>query len=172
MGTPTPTMTFYQMKCSCSMVSHILLYHLGLLFRAIPMATDANGKYAAADGSFTHADYVEINPTGYVPALKLGDGVVIAEMPAVLSYIDNLSMESGSATRAKKEEETAGLLGRTALGKAQVVQWLAYLSGTLHSLGFAAWWKPYRFVDDHEESYGAVQKKGRAVIETAFARIE
>ncbi|KAM0810410.1 putative GST C-terminal domain-containing protein [Seiridium cardinale] len=172
MATPVPAMTFYQMKGSCSIVPHILLYHLDLPFRAIPMATDANGKYAAADGSFTHADYVKINPTGYVPALKLGDGTVIAEMPAVLSYIVNLSLESGSATHVKKKEETARLLGRTALEKAQVAQWLAYLSGTLHSLGFAAWWKPYRFVDDHEESYGAVQKKGRAVIETAFARIE
>ncbi|KAK6077588.1 glutathione s-transferase [Seiridium cupressi] len=108
------------------------------------MATDANGKYAAADGSFTHADYVKVNPTGYVPALK------------------NSGTES-SSPRCQPYYRTSST---------SVVQWLAYLSGTFHSLGFAAWWKPYRFVDDHEESYGAVQKKGRVVIETAFARIE
>jgi glutathione S-transferase len=171
MATLTTNLTLYQKNGSCSLVPHALLYHLRLPFQAISMSTDANGKYTAADGSFSHDEYLKLNHTGYVPALAVGDGVIIAEMPAVLTYIASIALESRDSLDVKSEE-VASLLGRTVLEKAQIVQWLAYLSGTLHSLGFAALWRPYRAAGDHEEAYAAVREKGREIIDLVFSRIE
>lgn len=69
------------------LVPDALLYHLCLSFHAIPLAPDADGKYVAVDGSFTHAEYRELNPTGYVPALDIGNGTIIAETLAILTCI-------------------------------------------------------------------------------------
>lgn len=161
------TPILYQKAGACSLVPHALLYHLHVPFRAVPMAPDANGKFAAADGSFTHDEYVQrINPSGYVPALDIGDGTIITEMPALLSYIVN------TAAASQQQQQHADLLGRTALEKAQVLQWLAWLSGTLHAQGFGALFRPVRFVGAREDVYPAVQDRGKDIIRTAFARIE
>lgn len=39
------------------------------------------------EGEGQHADYLTINPTGAVPAIKLEDGRVLAESNAILSYL-------------------------------------------------------------------------------------
>lgn len=107
------------------MVAHILLSELGIPFHAVPLHVGDSG-YEAADGSFSHAEYVQdINSTGYVPALSV-DGEVITENPAILRYIANLAPERQ-------------LLGSTALQKARVDEWLAWLLSTLHGAGFGAY---------------------------------
>ncbi|ETS83090.1 hypothetical protein PFICI_04966 [Pestalotiopsis fici W106-1] len=162
------TPILYQKSGACSLVPHALLYHLQAPFRAVPMAPDANGKYAAADGSLTHDEYVKrIHPSGYVPALDVGDGTIITEMPAVLNYIVNMA----AGVEGGVNQQYADLVGRTALEKAQVLKWLAWLSGTLHAQGFGALFRPARFVGGREDIYPTVQDKGREIIRMAFERI-
>lgn len=43
------------------------------------------------------ADFTQINPLGYVPALELEDGDVLLEAPAILQYIADLKPETGLA---------------------------------------------------------------------------
>jgi glutathione S-transferase len=153
--------TLYRKDGACSWIPHALLHHLAIPFTAVSMIAGPDG-YEAADGSLTHAEFRVINPMGYVPVLFV-DGESITEMPAVLTMIAELSSD---------EQKTKELLGRTAIERARVAEWMAWLSGTLHSLGFAACWRQYRFVEDHEECYPAVQEKGGKVIEQCFERID
>ncbi|KAI0159066.1 glutathione S-transferase [Pestalotiopsis sp. NC0098] len=164
MATSEPTLTLYRGAGACSLVPHAMFHHLHLPFRSIPLEMNANGQYAAADGSFTHEEYVaRINPTGFVPALDVGDGTIVTEMPALLSYIVNTAADRG---------QSADLLGKTPLEKAQVLQWLTWLSGTLHGQGFGALWRPARFVGAREDLYETVQGKGREIVQAGFSRIE
>ncbi|KAF2623787.1 glutathione S-transferase [Macroventuria anomochaeta] len=156
-----PELTLYRKDGACSFVPHALLRHLAIPFKAIVMREGPDG-YEAADGSLTHAEYLNINPLGYVPVLIV-DGEVITEMPAILTMIAHL---------APDQEAGREMLGRTPLEKARVVEWMAWLSGSLHSLGFAAFWREYRFVEEHSECYPPVKEKGRKVIKQCFERID
>lgn len=55
-------------------------------------------------------DYLKINPKGYVPALKLDDGYVLTEGPAIVQYIADqrprlgLAPENGSPERYRMQE--------------------------------------------------------------------
>lgn len=147
----------YRKNGSCSMVAHILLTEIGTPFRSVPLRAGPSG-YEAADGSLSHTEYVQtINPTGYVPALSVR-GEVITENPAILRYIANLAPERQ-------------LLGSTALGKARVDEWLAWLSTTLHGAVFGAFWRPTRFVDDHSDMHSAISAKGYKTILASLERI-
>ena len=120
------SLTLYYAPGSCALVPHALLNHLSLPFTTVLVKPGPDGL-APADGSLTPAQYrATIHHAGYVPALKLDDGEVITEMPAILSYIALLS--SGT-------EDGSALLGKSSLEQARVSEWLAWLSGTLHGNG-------------------------------------
>ncbi|KAF7561541.1 hypothetical protein G7046_g2601 [Stylonectria norvegica] len=152
-----PSLTLYRVNGSCALVPHAVLLHYGIPAKTIRMQNGPN-SYEAADGSFTNAEYRRsVNPMGYVPALKV-DQEVITEMPAILNYISALV-------------PIQNLLGVQPLERARVAEWLAWLSGTLHSLGFAMFWRPYRFSDD-KATYDSIRAKGMKIIEGAFERID
>jgi glutathione S-transferase len=152
-----PNITLYRKNGSCAFIPHALLRYVALPCTHIELKAGPDRKYMAADNSFSNVEYLAINPNGYVPALRV-DEEIITELPAVLTTIVHLS-------------SNPELLGRTALERGKVTEWMIWLSGTLHSLGFAAIWRPYRFVEDHKEAYDAVKEKGRKVIDTCFKRI-
>jgi len=54
---PLPKLTLYRHNGGCSLVTHILLTELSIPHTDIQLNSDANNKYAATDGSFTHEDY-------------------------------------------------------------------------------------------------------------------
>ena len=139
------------------MIPHMLLRELEVPFTAVKMGLGPDG-YEAADGSFTHAGYLKINPNGYVPTLSV-DGFIITEMPAILRYVASLAPQRR-------------LLGSTLLEQARVEEWMVWLSGTLHSTGFGAFWRPMRFVDDGEHMHAAIVDKGRKTILRCYGRIE
>jgi hypothetical protein len=123
----SPKLKLYRRNGASSLIPHILLQYLGLPFTAIVLEVDANNKFAAADGSFTHAEYLKINPMGSVPALDVGGGVIVTELPAILTYIVGLASSSAEAVAGKNGEEkgekdAAGMLGVTLLERAQVAQ--------------------------------------------------
>ncbi|KAI1635251.1 glutathione S-transferase [Biscogniauxia mediterranea] len=156
--------TLYRADLACSWVPHALLRHLSIPFTDVPLRSRPDdGRYEAADGSFTHEEYRrDVHPDGYVPSLAV-DGEVVTETPAVLAMIAQLAPGG------------AAMLGRTPLERVRVVEWLAWLSGPLQAAGFKAYWRPGRsFVDGHghEEAHPAIREKGRRVIEACFERVE
>ncbi|KXH52190.1 hypothetical protein CNYM01_00521 [Colletotrichum nymphaeae SA-01] len=157
----SPTITLYYRPGSCSLVAHALLYHLDIPFKTVKLRPNADKRFEAADGSFTHADYCRINPSGYVPALVLDSGEVITELPAVLTYIACIA----------PPEQTAKFLGSSALDRAKVNEWTNWLSGTFLGASLAACARPYRFTDG-EEARKAVAEKGWEHILECFERIE
>jgi len=103
-------MKLYYAPGACSLAAHVALIEAGLRFEyervSLKEKTTASG-----------ADYLTINPKGYVPALALDSGEVITENPAVLDWIalQNRSLSPG------------GPLGRTRL-----LEVLSYISAELH----------------------------------------
>ena len=73
-------MKLFYKSGSCSLAPHIVLKESGLVFQT--EAVDLKSKQTASG-----ADYWQINPKGYVPALMLDSGEVITEGPAIGQYI-------------------------------------------------------------------------------------
>ncbi|PLP95277.1 glutathione transferase GstA [Pseudomonas sp. FFUP_PS_473] len=65
---------------ACSLSPHIALAEAGLAFEI--EAVDLHSKRTASG-----ADFLAINPKGYVPALLLDDGELLTEGPAIVQYI-------------------------------------------------------------------------------------
>ncbi len=83
---------------ACSLSPHIILEETGL-----PYETEVVdlAKKVTASG----ADYLAINPKGYVPALQLDSGEVLTEGPAIVQYLadqvpqKNLAPANGTLAR-------------------------------------------------------------------------
>ena len=72
----------------CSLASHIALIEAGLSFDI----EKVNLKEKVTEHG---ADFRQINPLGYVPALVLDSGEVLTEGPAILQYVADLAPEKG-----------------------------------------------------------------------------
>jgi glutathione S-transferase len=98
---------------ACSLSPHIVLLEAGLDFTTEQV--DLRKKVTAAG-----ADYLAVNPKGYVPALDLGDGVVLTEGPAIVQYVADLAP-------ARKLVPPPGSLERY-----QLIEWLNFISAEIH----------------------------------------
>ena len=76
-------MKLYYSPGACSLSPHIALHEAGVIFETEKV--DLGSKQTESG-----ADYKAINPKGYVPALKLDDGRVLTEGPAIVQYIADL----------------------------------------------------------------------------------
>lgn len=96
-------LTLYFSPGACSLSPHIALREAGLTFDLEQVNTKEK-KTKSGD------DYWKINPKGYVPAMKLPDGYVLTEGPAIVQYIadqrpkSHLAPENGSPERYKFQE--------------------------------------------------------------------
>ncbi len=79
-------MKLYFSPGACSLSPHIVLAESGLQFEL--ERVDLGAKKTASG-----ADYWQINPKGYVPAMALDDGQVLTEGPAIVQYIADLVPE-------------------------------------------------------------------------------
>ena len=100
---------------TCSMAARIALSEAGA--SATFIEVDRTTKRILATGQ----DYLEINPLGYVPALRLDDGTVITEVTAVLQYIADAYPAAGLAPPADDLP-----------ARARLRQWLGFLTSELH----------------------------------------
>ena len=85
---------------ACSLSPHIVLRELGLPFAL--EAVDLQTKRTTSGANFT-----DINPKGYVPALQLDDGEVLTEGAAIVQYLADkhapgtLAPVAGTVERAR-----------------------------------------------------------------------
>lgn len=86
-------MKLYYSPGACSLAPHIVLLEAGFAFDAekvdIPNKKTASG-----------ADYWQINPKGYVPALQLDSGEVLTEVSTILQYLADQKPAAGLAPAA------------------------------------------------------------------------
>lgn len=106
-------MKLYYFSGACSLASNIALREAGLNFELVKV--DRRTR-RTTDG----LDYSEVNPKGYVPALRLDNGEVLTENVAVLQYI-------ADRNPAAKLAPPAGTMERYRL-----VEWLAFISTEIH----------------------------------------
>jgi glutathione S-transferase len=96
-------MKLYYLPGACSLASHITLREVGADFDIEALDKD-HSKTASG------ADFLAINPKGYVPTLSLDDGEVLTEGVAILQYLadqhpeKNLAPAAGSLARTRLQE--------------------------------------------------------------------
>ncbi|KAF5637308.1 glutathione S-transferase [Fusarium tjaetaba] len=149
-------LTLYRANGTCSLIPHAILRHYKIPFIAIELEFGPNGL-ERVDGSSSNAEHRSLHPRIYVPALLI-DKEFITEMPAVLSFISSLIPEEN-------------LFGIGPIQQAKVLEWLVFLSGRLHGLGYGAWLRPGRFSDD-VTAHDKIRANGRDVIHESFKRID
>jgi glutathione S-transferase len=106
-------MKLYYSPGTCSLASHIALYETGLQFetdRLIKTTKMTTGG----------ENYLQINPKGYVPALKLDNGSILTEGAAVLQYIADQKPDSRLAPPCGTME------------RYHLQEWLTYISSEIH----------------------------------------
>jgi glutathione S-transferase len=80
-------MKLYYILESCALASHIVANEAGISIE--PIQVDLRTKKTA-----TGADFLAINPKGYVTMLELDNGEVLTENAAILQYLADLKPES------------------------------------------------------------------------------
>lgn len=106
-------MKLYYLTGACSQASNIALRDAGLAFELVKV--DRHTR-KTADG----LDFNDVNPKGYVPALRLDSGEVLTENVAVLQYI-------ADRNPGAKLAPVPGTLERYRL-----MEWLSYINSELH----------------------------------------
>jgi glutathione S-transferase len=118
-----------------SLAPHILLEEIGVPYELDLRRANAEGIGTGA------ADYLAMNPKGRVPALlgvpgRCGgvDGL-LTETTAILMYL-------------ARAYPLAKLLPDDPAAEARCLEWLNWLSDTVHAVSYAQLWRPGRFAAD------------------------
>ncbi len=106
-------MKLYYSPGACSLSPHIVLHESGLPFST--ERVDLKTKKTE-----TGADFLLVNPNGYVPTLQLDNGEILTEGPAIVQWI-------ADQAPAKKLAPPNGTLERVRLQ-----EWLNFISTELH----------------------------------------
>ena len=115
-------MKLYLKPGACSLSPHIVLEELGIAHET--EAVDLVKKVTASG-----ANFFDINPKGYVPALKLDEGVLLTEGPAIIQYIADQAPD-------KQLAPANGTMARYRLQ-----EWLNFITSELHK-GFSPLFNP------------------------------
>lgn len=106
-------MKLYYSPGACSLSPHIVAREAGI---AIELEKVDLGKHKTEKGD----DYMSVNPKGYVPALRLDDGSILTEGPAIVQYL-------ADQKPATKLAPAAGTMDRYRLQ-----EWLTFIGTELH----------------------------------------
>ena len=140
-------MKLYYATGTCSLSPHIVAAEAG-----IPLDLERVDIGKTPRLTEKGNDYSEINPLGYVPALRLDDGTVLTEGVTIAQYLADLEPESGLAPRPGTRE------------RVQLQSWLNFIATELHKM-----FSPWLFHPD----YGAqAQGVARAKIADRLAFVE
>jgi glutathione S-transferase len=122
---------------ACSLSPHIVLRESGLPFELEQV--NLQTKKLKSGG-----DFLEVNPKGQVPVLKLDSGDILTEGPAIVQYIADQKPESGLAPKS-------GTIPRYHLQ-----EWLNFITSELHK-SFTPLFKP-----NTPEEYAKISKENLA----------
>lgn len=147
-----PDLKLWYAPGACSLATHIALHEAFLPFEAINAHVPLPGAVVNIPDSFR-----SINAKRRVPVLAI-DGEVITEAPAILLAISMLRPEMN-------------LYGKGEMERVRVSEWLNWISGTLHSQGFGALFRPGRFTDD-EAVWPKLQEHAKSTIEGIFRDVD
>ena len=103
-------MKLYYSPGACSLADHIALHEAGLSFEHEKVDLKAKKTESGAD-------YLSINPKGYVPALTLDSGETLSENIAILDWIAH---------------QDGALKPSGAMGHTHLLEALAYISTEIH----------------------------------------
>ena len=96
-------MKLYIIPASCALAPHIVAHELGL---DLELCRVDHTRHMTEEG----ADFLSLNPHGYVPVLALDDGSLLREGPAILQYLADLKPQhrlappNGSLERYRLQE--------------------------------------------------------------------
>jgi len=138
-------MKLYYSPGACSLAPHIVASEAGvpLELEKVDLST-----HTLADGS----NYYDVNPRGYVPAVRIKDGEpVLTEANVVVQFIADQKPESGLMPKAGTAE------------RYRAQQWLAFIATELHK-NFSWLWQK----DTSAETKAAVKAK----LEKRFAELD
>jgi glutathione S-transferase len=141
-------MKLYYAPGACSLSPHIVAREAGidLTLEKVDFATKKT-----ASG----ADFLTINPKGYVPALQLDNGDVLTEGPAIVQYL------------ADSKPQTDLVPANGTLARYRVQEWLTYINSELHK-SFGPLFNPATSAETRAERIAYLHKR-YALIEAALA---
>ena len=138
-------MKLYYSPGACSQALHIALREAGI---AVDLVKVDLATHKLEDG----ADYLAINPRGYVPLMERGDGGRHTEVAALLQYVGDLAPASGLMPGAGSGE------------RFEVIKWLTFVSSELHKV-FSPWlW--------HKETADSTRKACKDKLALRFAELD
>src|ERR687886_2104189 len=114
------TMKLYYAPGACSLAPHIVAREAGLRLD-LEKVDLRSGKTESG------AAFADINPKGYVPALKLDNGEVLTEASALLQYLADQAPQAQLAPAAGTME------------RYRLLEWLGFISTEIHK-GFGPLW--------------------------------
>ncbi|HEV8666854.1 MAG TPA: glutathione transferase GstA [Candidatus Paceibacterota bacterium] len=109
-------MRLYYSPGACSLSSHIIVREAGLDVEIEKVVSKGGGKTTEPSGE----NYLEVNPRGYVPAIKLDSGEVMTEAAAIAQYLGDQAPEKKLAPEKGTKEHY------------QLLEWLTFISTELH----------------------------------------
>ena len=115
-------MKLYFSPGACSLSPHIVLREAGLEF-------DLEQVDLKVKKTKSGEDFWKVNPKGYVPSLKLDDGAVLTEGPAIVQYVADQKPDSKLAPAPGSKE------------RYKLQEWLNFISTELHK-GFSPLFSP------------------------------
>ncbi len=141
--------TLYYSPGACSLAVHATLEELGVRFKA--------QECRIQDGKTATSDFLSINPKARVPVLA-HDGHIVTEATAFLTYL------------AEKHRQPALIPENATIAHARCLEWLSYLSSTLHPLYWGIW-RPHRLSSD-KAAYAIIYQTTAARLQDEYAFID
>ena len=141
-------MKLYYMPGACSLSPHIVAREAGIDLQLVKV----DGKTKRTEDG---ADFLAINPKGYVPALELDDGQLLTEGPAIVQYLADLKPASALAP-------ANGTLARYRLQEV-----LGYINSEIHK-SYSPLFKPDTPEATRQERKDYLRKR-YALLESALA---
>ena len=105
-------MKLYYSPGACSLSPHIVASEAG-----IPLELEKVDLKAHKTES--GEDFYKISPKGYVPALKLDDGNILTEGPAIVQYLAD-------------QKPDAKLIPASGFARYNVISWLGFINSEIH----------------------------------------
>ena len=106
-------MKLYYAPGACSLSPHIVATEAGVPVELVKVDL---GKHKTESGE----DFYAVNPKGYVPSLRLDDGTVLTEGPAIVQYLADQKPASGLAP------------ANGTVDRYKVQEWLNFIGTELH----------------------------------------